>query len=71
MERVKKDKFIIEIEHPFPEEGVNELKRAIIMVIQTRELNDLTDFLEFQDTNFVLLELLKNMALHRHSSYKE
>jgi hypothetical protein len=63
MVRVEKDKFIIEIEHPFPEEGVYELKRAIIAAIQTRELNDLTDFLEFQDTNFVLLELLKNIDI--------
>lgn len=61
MVRIEKDKFIIEIEHPFPEEGVNELKHAIIAVLQTRELNDLTDFLEFRDTNYMLLELLKKL----------
>jgi hypothetical protein len=26
----EKDKYIIEIEHPFPEEDLNELKRAIM-----------------------------------------
>ena len=62
MVTIENEKLIIEIEHSFPNEFADDLKQAIIEALQSRELNELTDLREFQDTNFTLLELLKSIV---------
>lgn len=61
MVNIENEKVIIEINHPFPDEFVSELKLSIISALQNRELNELTNFMEFQDTNYTLLEFLKRI----------
>ena len=59
MLKLEQDKLIIEIEHPCPEDFLSELKNALIVVLQERELNEITDLKEFNKTNSCLLEVLK------------
>ena len=56
---LEQDKLIIEIEHPCPEDFLFELKNALIVVLQDRELNEVTDLKEFKETNWSLLEVLR------------
>jgi hypothetical protein len=56
----KKDKLIIEIKHPCPDEFSKDLKEALIgaMQFQTQDFEN-PQVLHF--INFTLLELLKNL----------
>lgn len=62
MIRITKDKLIINIEHPAPDEFVIDMKAAIISAIQNMELAEHTDLKEFRETNVTLLELLKHLG---------
>jgi len=59
---LKENKLLIEIEHPCPVEFVNDLAEAIISVLQNRELSEVTQLKEFQESNFTMLELLKQIT---------
>ena len=58
---LKENKLIIEIEHPCPDQFLNDLSGAIISILQSRELSEYTELKEFHETNFTMLELLKHI----------
>ena len=43
MVTLKENKLIIEIEHPCPDEFLNDLSSAIISILQSRELSNYTE----------------------------
>lgn len=55
-----KDKLIIEINHPCPEQFHKDLKEAIIGAIQY-QTDETGDLRELHFINFTLLELMKNL----------
>lgn len=57
-----KDKLIIEINHPCPEEFHRDLKEAIIGAIQY-QTQDFENYKHLHFINFTLLELMKNLEL--------
>lgn len=61
MVRIGDEKIIIEINDPAPKEFVAELKIALICLLQERDLNEVTDLIDLKETNFIVLELLKNL----------
>lgn len=61
MVRYDDEKVIIEINDPAPEEFVAALKIALICLLQDRETNEYTDLIDVKETNFMVLELLKNL----------
>ncbi|MGQ0829260.1 MAG: hypothetical protein ACT4ON_12800 [Bacteroidota bacterium] len=57
-----KDKLIIQIETPLPDEFVADLRKALIMVLQHQEYNITTELKKIRETNYFILELLKEMG---------
>jgi len=62
MTKTEANKLIIELEHPVPDEYVNELKIALITAIQNMEPDESTNRRESHETIFTLLELLKHLG---------
>lgn len=62
MIRYEDEKVIIEIDAPAPEEFVKALKIALICLLQDRDMNEVTDLIDLKETNYIVLELLKNIA---------
>lgn len=54
-------KVIIEFEHPCPAEVVKDMQLAIIETLQHRTYDQYIDLKEVQQSNFFMLELLKNL----------
>lgn len=61
MVRYKDEKVIIEIADPAPQEFVATLKIALICLLQDRDMNEITDMIDLKETNYMVLELLKNL----------
>lgn len=61
MVRFKKEKVIIEIEDPTPKEFVKYLKIALIRMLQDRDMNEVTNMINLKETNYIVLELLRNL----------
>ncbi|MBC7486933.1 MAG: hypothetical protein H7282_09305 [Cytophagaceae bacterium] len=61
MVRYEDEKVIIEIEDSAPEEFVAALKIALICILQDRDMNEVTDMNDLKETNYMVLELLKNL----------
>lgn len=57
---IQKDKLIIEIKHPSPEDFHKDLKEALIGAMQY-QTQDFENLKELYQINFTLLELLKNL----------
>jgi hypothetical protein len=60
MVRIEKDKLVIELEHPSPDDFLKDLKRAIIEVIQS-QAGETLDLKDIYFLNYTLLELLKGL----------
>ncbi len=61
MTRIEQGKLIIEIKHPCPDDFLCDLNEAIISTLQSRELTEITDLKEYQESSVTLLELLKQI----------
>lgn len=57
---INDEKITFEIEHPFPQEFINDLKNAIITSVQNQSY-EISNIEEIQDSNYYLLEVLKSM----------
>ena len=61
MVRIEDEKIIIEIDDPAPKEFIAALKIALICLLQERDLNEATCLIDLKETNYMVLELLKNL----------
>ena len=61
MVTTSESKAIIEIEHMSPEDFIKDLKKALINGLQNQELSEYTDLEVYRDTQYVLIELLKQL----------
>lgn len=60
MVKTTKNKVIIEFQHVCPTEAVKDLQRAIITSVQNQTLNELSDLEQVKESNYMLLEVLRN-----------
>lgn len=57
---ITENKVLIEFEHSCPQEAVKDLQRAIITSIQNQKIDEFSEWEEIMESNYVLLEMLRN-----------
>ena len=59
---IHKEKLIIQIETPLPDEFAADLRKALIMVLQQQEYCITKEPGKIKETNYYVLELLKEIC---------